>query len=159
MKSWKTWGRFCGLKKIVQVTQIDTTRKAVAWVYVKNASLSWVWPCQHVVAMISMFTVPTSRGRHNPCHSLSTWPVFFPLPLLFFLGFCRGKTKQVQQCSVHSIASVSSFSPRFTRERLNVGCPHVIDNLVVRLVISNDVLSGCKWNCEIQHSLPQTPED
>lgn len=80
-------------KKIKSPESIQT-RKAVAWVYVgKNTSSSCVWPCQSLVAMISMFTVPTSRGRHNPCHSLSTWPVFFPLPLLFFLGFCRGKTK------------------------------------------------------------------
>lgn len=92
-KSWKKWGKILWPQKFVQVTQIDTTRKAVAWVYVKMQVHPECGPCQRLVAMISMFNVPTSRGRHKPCHSLSTWPVFLPLPLLFFLGFCRGKTK------------------------------------------------------------------
>ena len=94
-KVGKNEERSCGLKNLFKSTKSIQTRKAVAWVYVKMQVHPECGPCQRLVAMIWMFNVSTSRGRHTvtPVHPLSTWPVFLPLPLLFFLGFCRGKTK------------------------------------------------------------------
>lgn len=129
--------KFCGLTKWFKSSKSIQKDKPAA--LPESGGDDFDVQCTSMYQLPMEDIIPATRCLHGLFFSL-----FLCCSSLDSAAAKQSRFSNVQYIHVHSISSVSSFRPRFTRKGLNVGCPHIVDNLVVRLVISNDVLSRCK---------------